>query len=190
MTLHGAKNNFSSEKSSSKLSSPISVYVRANRIKSYVGRGGRRFASPFALQSRIRIEDTSLIIPLARLRPSCDFLRARVSEVNSDSRSWSRSGETRSWRTCRATEQKTRAWVSFAAKSSHSLSLFLPEMWLQKFKLPSHKEGIKSLREGRSFAEQKALTGEAFLSSFSLRILARPLTEFDHLSARCDSQKK
>lgn len=85
---------------------------------------------------------------------------------------------------------KRRARESRSPQKVFSLSLSLSKMWLRKFKLPSHKGGIKSLRERRSFAKQKALTGEAFLSSFSLRILARPLTEFDHLSARCDSQKK
>lgn len=136
-----------------------------------------------------------LDIPLVYLRLSYDFLWMSVFEVDPGSRS-TKNRRDPEW-ACRTTKKKMLAYISFAPQS-FSLSLPLSvsvclarERWLRKFKLPSHKRGNKK------FARKAVL--RAATSAYERGVpvfllledpLAQPLTEFDHLCARCDSQKK
>lgn len=150
-----------------------------------------RFASPFTPRLCIRIE-----APCNNASPQVFFSYLFERRTISFERVFPKQilarncGErTQSWRACRTTKKKTRARLIRRESLASSLSLSLS--MLRKFKLLSHKRGIKKfVREAVLRGAKSAHERGVPLFLLFLRILARPLTEFDHLSARCNSQKK
>jgi len=125
----------------------------------------------------------SLGIPLVLFRTSYDFLRANVSEADPGSRSRRTNAILESVR--RTMKKKIRTRLICRESLSSSLEM------LRKFKLLSHKRGIKKFAREAVFRGAKSAHERGVpLFLLSLKILARPLTEFDHLSARYNSQKK